>query len=81
MAKNAKIKKENGDVQIGFGGSGLPLRLRSQEDINKLAQMAKESKDTYLLSLFEVLPSDDELREAAGEEFLKENGKDNEPKK
>lgn len=81
MAKNAKIKKECADVQVGFKGSGLPLRLRTPEDINELAKMATETKDAYLLSMFEYIPTEAELREAVGEEFLKENDKDNAGKK
>ena len=63
-----RIKKEHHHVQVGFNGSGLPLGLR--DDLHVLARIAKEGNDEYLLSLFEELPTDEALREAAGEKFI-----------
>lgn len=67
MAK-AKIKAEYKELQIGFNNSGVPLGMR--DDINVLAKIAIQSNDSYLKSLFEVLPSEKELDEQAGEEFI-----------
>jgi len=70
MAK-AKIKEEYKNLQIGFNNSGVPLGMRN--DIDVLAKIAIENNDTYLKSLFEVLPKEKELLEDAGEKFLAEN--------
>ncbi len=65
---NLRIKKEHHHVQVGFNGSGLPLGMR--EDLHVLAQIAKDGNDAYLLSLFEEIPTDEDLREGAGEKFI-----------
>lgn len=71
MATKAKIKAEFKDLQIGFNNSGVPLGMR--DDIDILARLAIDGQDQYLLSLFETLPSETELLESAGEQFLAEN--------
>lgn len=71
MAKKAKVKSEFKHVQIGFNNSGVPLGLR--DDLDLLAAEAIRTQDPYLLGLFEVLPSEEEAKENAGEKFLKEN--------
>lgn len=71
MAKKAKVKSEFKHVQIGFNNSGVPLGLR--DDLDLLAAEAVRTNDPYLLNLFEVLPSEEEAKENAGEKFLKDN--------
>lgn len=77
--KKATIKQEHLDTQIGFNGSGVPLRFRTQEDINALARLALGGQDAYLLSLFDTLPTEEELRENAGASFLESNPAPAEP--
>jgi hypothetical protein len=66
-----KIKNEFKAVQIGFNGSGLPLGMR--DDLDVLAQIAIDTKDESLLSMFENLPSATEIKSEAGDKFLEEN--------
>ncbi len=80
MVVNAKIKDANKKTVVGFANSGLPLGERSQEDINKLAIMAQESKSSSLLELFEELPSIEDLKAQKTDADLKEIKKLVEPK-
>lgn len=56
----AKIKKEFETTVVAFGNSGLPLGKR--DDIDQLAIIALESGNPNLLSLFEKLPTLEELK-------------------
>lgn len=56
----ARIKKNHHQTTVAFGKSGLPLGHR--DDIDQLAIIALESKDQRLMSLFEYLPSLEELK-------------------
>jgi hypothetical protein len=66
-----KIKDEFKGVQIGFNGSGLPLGMRN--DVDVLAQIAIDSQDESLLSMFENLPTAAEIQSEAGDRFLEAN--------
>lgn len=53
------LKKQYAKTVVGFNGSGKPLGDR--DDLHVLAEMAKASKDTYILSMFEEIPTQQEI--------------------
>jgi tRNA A37 threonylcarbamoyladenosine synthetase subunit TsaC/SUA5/YrdC len=67
---SATIKKEFEQTVIAFGNSGLPLGLRSEEDINSLAVIAQQSNNKQLLNMFETLPAIEELQQSKTENDL-----------
>lgn len=53
---NIKIKPQFKDKVVGYNNQSLPLGQR--DDLDILAQIAKDSGDPSLLELFEEIPSD-----------------------
>lgn len=66
-----KIKKENLSKQIGFNNSGLPLGIRT--DLHILAKIGLDGKDQSILDLFETVPTEKEIADYQGEQFLAAN--------
>lgn len=62
MAKEIKLKEEAKKIKVAFGSRALPLGQRSPADLEQLAIIALEANDSHLLSMFESLPTLEELK-------------------
>jgi hypothetical protein len=66
-----EIKQEYQSTVVGFNNSGLPLGKRG--DLHLLAEMALHAdgtvKNAYLISMFEQVPTLEEIKAAKEENF------------
>ncbi|MFV0140991.1 hypothetical protein [Empedobacter falsenii] len=74
-----KIKSEHEGVIIGFNNDGK-TPLGDRKDLDKLLMIAHSSRPEYL-DYFENPPSAQQLKEAAGEEFIQEIKESSQPGK
>lgn len=71
ILKKASIKPLYFNKRVGFNKSAIPLRRRSESEINDLAILALESNDQSLLKLFDTLPALPDLKKTKTEAQLK----------